>query len=83
MTVGDILDRGVRLLVGRLPTIYAISLIVYLPLLAFQLAEPFLGLGNAALAGDMGFAGLYAGLLAETLVNLVMSMIGIVLLSTS
>src|SRR5262249_22508902 len=46
MTVGDILDRGLKLLFSRLGTFYTINLIVLLPVLAFQLAMPELGLAS-------------------------------------
>lgn len=42
MTVGDILDRGLKLLLARLPTFYAINLIVLSPLLLLRLAVPAL-----------------------------------------
>lgn len=40
MTIGDILDRGLKLLLTRLPTFYAINLIVLSPLLILRLAVP-------------------------------------------
>jgi hypothetical protein len=40
MSIGDILDRGLKLMLARLPTFYAISLIVLTPLILFQLAMP-------------------------------------------
>jgi len=42
MTVGDILDRGLKLLLARLPTFYAINLIVLTPLIVLQVLMPFL-----------------------------------------
>lgn len=42
MTLGDILDRGMKLLFARLPVFYVINLLVLSPLIAFQLALPFL-----------------------------------------
>jgi hypothetical protein len=42
MSVGDILDRGVKVLLARLPTFYVINLIVLTPLIAYQLALPAL-----------------------------------------
>jgi hypothetical protein len=42
MSVGDILDRGLKLLLVRLPTFYLINLIVLAPLIAVQLALPAL-----------------------------------------
>jgi hypothetical protein len=42
MTVGDILDRSLKILLARFGTFYAIDLIVLMPLLLFQLAQPAL-----------------------------------------
>lgn len=41
MTVGDILDRGLKLLLARLPVFYTINLIVLTPVILVQLAAPF------------------------------------------
>jgi hypothetical protein len=43
MSVGDILDRGIRLLTSRLVTFYVINLIVLFPLLIAQLMMPEFG----------------------------------------
>lgn len=57
MSVGDILDRGVKLLLARLPALYVINLIVLVPIIAYQLLIPLLLMGEpteittAALAG--------------------------------
>jgi hypothetical protein len=51
MSVGDILDRGLRLLLARLPLLFSISLIVQLPALALQLLIPTVQ--GAAAAGAM------------------------------
>jgi hypothetical protein len=40
MSVGDILDRGLKVLLSRLPTFYLISLIALTPVILFQLAWP-------------------------------------------
>jgi hypothetical protein len=40
MSVGDILDRSLKLFLSRLGTFYAISLIVQSPLIAFQILAP-------------------------------------------
>jgi hypothetical protein len=46
MSVGDILDRGLKLLLARFPLIIAITLIVQLPFFIFQLLIPALeGMG--------------------------------------
>lgn len=65
MTVGDVLDRGVRLLIARLPLLFGINLIVMLPMFFFSLAQPFLlqSLMESAKDGEpsasaiIGFAG--------------------------
>src|SRR5260370_9254154 len=46
MSVGDILDRGLKLLLARLPTYYAIDLLVLAPVLLAQLALPLLQMGQ-------------------------------------
>jgi hypothetical protein len=76
MTVGDILDRGLKLLFARLPTFYAISLIVYIPTLVVQLLHPALGLGDFALASGQGVGAQMLGPLLVSIVNLIMTMVG-------
>jgi hypothetical protein len=66
MTVGDILDRGMKMLFARLPAFYVIALIVNLPLLAVQLGVPLVQLGEFADPTD------YAALMAPTIVLLVL-----------
>ncbi len=41
MTAGDVLDRGLKVLFGRLPAFYLINLIVLAPAIAVVLAVPF------------------------------------------
>lgn len=41
MTVGDILDRGIRLLFARLPAYYTINLLILAPVMVLQVALPF------------------------------------------
>jgi len=41
MTVGDILDRGLKLLFARLPAFYLINLLVLSPVILLQLVFPF------------------------------------------
>jgi hypothetical protein len=43
MTVGDILDRGLKLLFARLPAFYLINLVVLFPAILIQIAAPFIG----------------------------------------
>jgi hypothetical protein len=40
MSVGDILDRGLKIFLARLPTFYAINFIVLAPLLLYQVVMP-------------------------------------------
>src|SRR6266852_2239690 len=47
MSAGDILDRGLKLLLARLPTYYAIDLLVLAPVLLVQLAIPLLQMGQS------------------------------------
>jgi hypothetical protein len=42
MSLGDILDRGLKLLFARFPLVFSISLLVQLPFLVFQLLVPAL-----------------------------------------
>lgn len=51
MTVGDILDRGLKLLFVRLPAFYAINLVVLSPLIAYEIVAPLL-IDMAPAAGD-------------------------------
>ncbi|WP_439623976.1 hypothetical protein [Gemmata sp.] len=41
MSVGDVLDRGLKLLFARLPVFYVINLVVLAPVIALSLAIPF------------------------------------------
>jgi hypothetical protein len=68
MSVGDILDRGLKLLLARLPTFYAINLIVLAPTLAGQLALP--ALVQAALAGESGLSQMLAISVGSLLLSL-------------
>jgi hypothetical protein len=54
MTVGDILDRGLKLLFARLPAFYLINLLVLAPVILLQVAAPFAGeaVGRAGAAGQ-------------------------------
>jgi hypothetical protein len=56
MSVGDILDRGLKVLFSRLPTFYAINLIVLSPLLLLQLALPKLLESEESPAAALGGA---------------------------
>lgn len=56
MSVGDILDRGLKLLLARLATFYAINLIVLSPLIVYQLAAPSLTTAGGAFGALIVFA---------------------------
>jgi hypothetical protein len=62
MTVGDILDRGLKLLFARLPVFYAVNLLVQAPLIVIQLALPLVLFGGQN-ALDMETLFAYLGLL--------------------
>jgi hypothetical protein len=51
MTVGDILDRGLKVLLARLPAFYAINVVVLLPLIAIELAMPAMTYGDGTSGG--------------------------------
>lgn len=63
MSVGDILDRGLKLLLARLPTFFVIMFIVQLPVLLVQIIAPVLSERNP-----------YAAFLLGSLVALVLSL---------
>jgi len=80
MTVGDILDRGIKLLFARLPLFYIINLIVLSPVIALQVAEPFLEerefvIGKAGFDPTTLFTGLAVSL-GAILLALVLQPIG-------
>lgn len=59
MTVGDILDRGMKLLFARLPVFYLLNLIVLSPIIGLQILIPLLvsqgeGLGTMGPAAFLG-----------------------------
>ncbi len=70
MSVGDILDRSLKLLFGRLGTFYLISLIVQSPLVVFQILAPtpetmdikfaLVAFGSLLLALILSFVGMAA-----------------------
>jgi hypothetical protein len=73
MSVGDILDRGLRLLLARLPIFYAINLLVMWPLLLLQLLLPTFVTGEL---GNTQFLELLAGLFGVLLLSIVLSPFG-------
>ena len=56
MTVGDVLDRGQKLLFARFPLLFGVSLLVQLPALLLQLLLPFLA-GRGALGASLAVMG--------------------------
>jgi hypothetical protein len=56
MSVGDILDRGLKITLARLPTFYVINLIVLLPILLVRLLVPSLFVPTADPSMAMGAA---------------------------
>jgi hypothetical protein len=77
MTVGDILDRSMRLLMARLPTFYVINLITMSPMIAFQLALPLIS-GQASEGVTSPEAGMIAllGMLAAIFLYLILQPLG-------
>ncbi|HEX4607200.1 MAG TPA: hypothetical protein VH092_03260 [Urbifossiella sp.] len=61
MTVGDILDRGLRLLFARLPVFYAINLLVLAPVTLLQIVGPLVAQGVAQGGGQLDPAAVLAG----------------------
>ena len=84
MSAGDVLDRGLKLLLARLPTFYAINLIALAPAILFQLAIPLLviapaGAGEGAMdffASEGGMAVMALALLAGLVLMLILGQIG-------
>jgi len=65
MTVGDILDRGLKILFSRLPTFFIINLLFLSPTLVFQLAFPPGGQADQLMALVMGFAAMLLAILGS------------------
>jgi hypothetical protein len=80
MSVGDILDRGIKVLFARLPTFYLISLIALSPVILFQLALPLIQeqsadqFGGPPSAGALGAA--LGGFLGVIILMLILAQIG-------
>jgi hypothetical protein len=75
MSVGDILDRGLKLLLARLPTFYLINLIVLSPVLLVQLALPTLFLQSAEPSPDAAL-GILGGSLVALILVVVLAAVG-------
>src|SRR5947209_11202037 len=73
MSVGDILDRGLKLLLARLPLFYAVNLIALTPTLLFQLVLPFVQQGAR---GSEIFAVVVGGGLVSLVLSLITGPIG-------
>ncbi len=76
MSVGDILDRGVKLLLARLPALYLINLIVLTPAIAYQLALPLLLMGNENNPSAAILVGVLGGSLVMLFLTLILQPIG-------
>ncbi len=73
MSVGDILDRGLKITLARLPTFYVINLIVLLPILLFEVLVPtmFVPTRNASFGASSGL-----GLGVVVIFTILLSQIG-------
>lgn len=76
MSIGDILDRGIKLLFARLGTFYAIQLIVLTPLIIFQLALPMFGMAGAVEPTPAAAGGVLLGSLLALLLLVILTPIG-------
>lgn len=77
MTVGDILDRGLKILLARLGTFYVISLLTLWPLLLLQLAAPLLTMSGPTTAPDPAILlGGMGGVLGALVLLIVLAPIG-------
>lgn len=76
MSVGDILDRGLKLLLARLPTFYLINLLVFVPQILVQLGLPGLQQAQISPSGGLatGLAG--GGMILVLLLTLILQPIG-------
>jgi hypothetical protein len=74
MTVGDILDRGLKILWSRLPTFYALYLIALLPAILFQLfAVGLAAAGSNGAPSDAAVGGLLGGTLVLLIALLILT----------
>jgi hypothetical protein len=82
MSVGDILDRGLKVLLARLPTFYAINLIALSPIILLQLVQPQLASvgtqpGQSGPFADSSLVGVAIGVgLATFVLTIILSQIG-------
>ncbi|HEY2783586.1 MAG TPA: hypothetical protein VGJ05_01310 [Fimbriiglobus sp.] len=74
MTIGDVLDRGLKVLFTRLPIFYAINVIVLAPAILIQLAIPFVI--NSGTQADSTIAISFVVLGIVVLVSLILQPIG-------
>lgn len=76
MSVGDILDRGLKLFLARLPALYLINLIVLSPVIGYQLLLPLLLMEGENGAGAAAAVGILGGALLILFLTLVLQPIG-------
>lgn len=76
MSVGDILDRGLKLLLARLPALYIINLIVLSPVLAYQLVMPLLLRQQDNEASPLVLGGIMAGTMFMLVLTIILQPIG-------
>jgi hypothetical protein len=74
MSVGDILDRGLKLLFARLPTYYAINLLVLFPVLIAQLLQAALQTQEID-PSNQSQMGIFLGVMLLTLVLALFSLV--------
>jgi hypothetical protein len=72
MTVGDIIDRGLKLLFARLPAFYIINLIVLSPLIAYEVASPLMVETEIATNDPMAGVGMVGAGLLVLLLTLIL-----------
>jgi hypothetical protein len=75
MSIGDILDRGIKLLTSRLLTFYVINLIVLAPILVTQMIMPQFG----GMPNDRAVAGAGPAQLAQAFTGLLLIFLGLLL----
>lgn len=76
MTVGDILDRGLKVLLARLGTFYLINLIVLLPTILYLLTIPALTMAGSTTSPSAALGGVFLGAFAVLILALILQPIG-------
>jgi hypothetical protein len=77
MSVGDILDRGLKVLLARLPAFYVINLLVLWPTVLVQLALPYLATEEAGPQSPAGAIVVAVGALVILLLTVILQPLGI------